>query len=585
MSASGAKVDAGALRRVVLRGAARFVTAELRNEGLASFLGTVGASILARDLRFVPDRTIAEELARRAARHGDRTFLEFEGRRLSYRDLDDRAARVAAALLSLGVGRGGTVGILLPNLPAFLEIVFGSQRVGACAVPVNTALQDDGLRYILDHAEVDVLFTTASLLPAYEQIRDRLPRPPTVVVVPDDGSPPESGPGIPYDELLRVSPQAAPDAAIPSALPSLLLYTSGTTGRPKGVVYRYGHSQAKLTRFSAHLLLDEDDVYYTCLPLFHANALIVTVLHSLFAGARVALSRRFSAGRFWSEVRDSRATVFNTIGTMIAVLMKGAPDPIDGRHSVRKVLSAACPAHLWVPFQERFRVQLWESYGAVDGGGFATFNLGNAPAGSLGKPLGAAVYRLVDEAGRDVPVGTPGELWHHVGRRRNATIAYHRDPGATREKVRDGWIRSGDLLRRDAAGHLYFVGRKTDSMRCRGENVSALDVESAADAHPDVLDCAAFGVPSELGEEDVMIVVQPRDGGAIDPAELHEFLTRKLPRFAVPRYIRAVAELPKTGTHRTLKHALREAGVTADTWRAAQDRRGARAAGTAGENP
>lgn len=581
MSPPVARVDAGALRRVVLRGAARFAAAEVRNEGLACFLRTVGASILARDLRFVPDRTLGEELAARAARHGDRTFLEFEGQRLSYRALDERAARVAAALLSLGVGRGGTVGILLPNLPAFLEIVFGSQRVGACAVPINTALRDEGLRYVLDHAGVAVLFTTAALLPAFEAVRGRLVRPPAVVVVPDDASPAGAGPGspagsrpcIPYDELLRGAPQAAPDAAVPPELPSLLLYTSGTTGRPKGVVYRYGHSQAKLTRFSAHLLLAEDDVYYTCLPLFHANALMVTVLHSLFAGARVALSRRFSAGRFWSEVRASRATLFNTIGTMIAILMKGPPEPLDGQHSVRKVLSAACPAHLWVPFQERFRVTLWESYGAVDGGGFATFNLGNAPAGSLGRPLAGVAFRLVDEAGRDVPAGTPGELWHHVGRRRSAAIEYHRDPAATREKVRDGWVHTGDLLRRDAAGFLYFVGRKTDSMRCRGENVSALDVESAADAHPDVLDCAAFGVPSELGEQDVMLVVQPRDGRAIDPAALHQFLSRKLPRFAVPQYIRVVAELPKTGTHRTIKPALVEAGVTADTWRPACSRR------------
>lgn len=559
------------LPRVVLRGASRFAAAEVRNEGALSFLRTVGASLRAREVRFVPDRTFGEELAMRARRHGDRIFVEFEGERFSYRDLDRRAASVAGALAALSSGRGATVGIFLPNLPAYLEIVFATQRVGACAVPINTALKDEGLRYILDDARVDVLFTTASLLPSFEQVRGRLIKQPVVVVVPEHASEPERAQGVPYSELLRAPAQAAPDGAVPSELPSLLMYTSGTTGHPKGVVYAYGHSQAKLARLGAHMLLTEDDVYYTCLPLFHANALMVTVFHSLFAGARVSLSRRFSAGRFWGEVRESRATIFNTIGTIIAILMKGAPDPLDGSHSVRKVVSAACPAHLWVPFQERFKVSLWEAYGAVDGGGFATFNLGNAPPGSIGKPLSAATYRIVDESGSDVPVGTPGELIHYVGDRRHARVEYHRDPGATREKVRDGWVHSGDLLRRDAEGHLYFVGRKTDSMRCRGENVSALDVENAVDAHPDVLESAAFGVPSELGEQDVMVVVQPRAGHTVDPAGLAEFLSSKLPRFAIPKYIRVVAELPKTGTHRTIKGALKADGITQDTWRSPEE--------------
>jgi crotonobetaine/carnitine-CoA ligase len=563
------------LRRVVLRGALSFAAAEIRNEGYANFLRTLGASIAARDLRMVPNRSFGEELAVRSKRDPQRVFIEFEGQQLSYADLDHRAACVAAALEGLGVARGGSVGVLLPNLPAFLEIIFASQRVGACAVPINTGLKGEGLRHVLDNASVDVLFTTEALRPAYEQVRGQLATPPLLIVVPEREGEPESSMGTPYAELLRTWPQAAPDASVPPELPSLLMYTSGTTGHPKGVVYRYGHSQAKLARLGAHLLLTKDDIYYTCLPLFHANALMVTVLHSLFAGARVVLSRRFSASRFWPEVRQSRATIFNAMGTLLAILAKADPDPRDRDHCVRRVLSAACPAHLWLPFQERFGVKLWESYGAVDGGGFATFNLGDAPAGSIGRPLLAAKYRLVDGAGHDVPVGTPGELVHHVGRRQHAQVAYHADPGATRDKVRGGWVHSGDLLRRDDQGYLYFVGRKTDSMRCGGENVSARDVEDATDAYPEVLESAAFGVPSALGEEDVMIAVQPRQGHAIDPAALHAFVSERLPRFATPKYVRVLEQLPKTATFRTIKGALRRDGVTPDTWRAPDPRRSA----------
>jgi crotonobetaine/carnitine-CoA ligase len=563
------------LQQVVLRGALSFAAAEIRNEGYANFMRTLGASIAARDIRMVPNRSFGEELAVRARRDPQRIFLEFEGQRFSLSQLDHRAASVAAALEALGVARGSSVGILLPNLPAFLEIVFACQRVGACAVPINTGLKDDGLSYVLDNASVDMLFTTTALLPAYKRVREQLAKPPILVVVPEHDGESESSAGMPYAELLRTHPQAAPDDSVPADLPSFLMYTSGTTGHPRGVVYRYGHSQAKLARLGAHLLLTPDDIYYTCLPLFHANALMVTVFHSLFAGACVVLSRRFSASRFWQEVRESRATIFNSIGTIPAILMKAEPDPLDGVHSVRRVLSAACPARLWVPFQERFHVKLWETYGAVDGGGFATFNLGNAPAGSIGRTLMAARYRLVDDAGRDVPVGMPGELVHHVGRRKHAQVAYHADPVASRDKVRDGWLHSGDLLRHDEEGYLYFVGRKTDSMRCGGENVSALDVENATDAHADVLESAAFGVPSELGEEDVMVAVQPRDGHRLDPAELYAFVSERLPRFATPKYIRVMAELPKTGTFRTVKGVLAEDGVTPDTWRAPDARRSA----------
>ena len=558
--------DRWALPKVLAHGVAGFVHREWRNEGPAALFGTVLQSVAARDLRFSPDRSFGQELHRQAQSRGDAIFLTFEGESYSYRDLDDQAARIAQALRDMEIGRGSVVGILMPNIPAFLSVIFATQRVGACAVPINTGLKQDGLGYILGNAGVNVLFTTAEFWPLVELVRAQYPQL-QIVMVPDGSGGTADRGAIPYARLQQSKPQAEPDPAVPPATASFLMYTSGTTGYPKGVVYPYGHSQAKLARLSAHLLLEPGDIYYTCLPLFHANALMITVFHSLYADASVALSRRFSASNFWRDVRHSRATIFNTIGTMIAIMMKTAPSPDERGHNVRRVLSAACPADLWDPFQQRFGVQLWEAFGAVDGGGFTAFNFGNAPAGSIGKPLGRKRYRLIDDLGGDVPDGTPGELIHYVGHSRHGQVAYHNDSAATASKLRDGWIHSGDLMRRDAAGFLYFVGRKTDSMRCRGENVSALEIESAADQYPDVLESAAFGVPSELGEQDAMLVVQPRAGATVDPAKLHAWLQGRLPRFAVPRYIRVIAAMPKTGTHRTIKHELKHEGVTPDSWR------------------
>ncbi len=560
-------ISKNSLGVIVARTAGRFAATEIREEGLLSFVKTIKNTIAAKELRFSPNRSFGQELEVRANRVGSRPFIHFEGETLSYAQMNDRAAQVAQALLNDGAGHGTMVGLFMPNLPEFLDIFFASQRIGACAVPMNTALKQDGLAYVLNNAGIHYLFTVAQLLPEIDKIRDQLDHNIKVIVVPEQKKEKDSKQDIAYRQFIRVQGIVRADSNIPDETPSMLLYTSGTTGHPKGVVYKYGFSQAKMMRVSTHLVMTSEDIYYTCLPLFHANALMVTVLQSLYVNAQVVLSRRFSASSFWQEVRASRATIFNTVGTMIAILMKQAPQANDRDNQVRVVLSAACPEHLWSDFQNRFGVHLWEVFGAVDGGGFSSFNMGDAPAGSVGKPPSRIKYRLIDDEGNDVPVGTAGELIHFVGKKKNEEVAYYRNSEASSDKVRQGWVYSGDLMRKDAQGFLYFVGRKTDSMRCGGENVSAMDVETAIDQHDQVLESAAIGVPSEMGEEDIMAIVVLKNGESLSPEALHSYLQDKLPKFAVPRYIRFVPALPKTGTHRVIKHLLKKDGITADTWR------------------
>jgi len=344
----------------------------------------------------------------------------------------------------------------------------------------------------------------------------------------------------------------------------LLLYTSGTTGLPKGVPTRYGRTNIKMMSVLSRALLRPDDIYYTCLPLFHANALLLTVTNALNANAQVALSEKFSARRFWEEIRASRATIFNALGAMIPILMKQPEKPTDRQHRVRYVLSAACPVDMWEPFEKRFGVKILEGYGAVDGGSFIVMNFGNAPVGSLGKPIGGK-YRLVDENMNEVPVGKPGELIFRVGQSKQASVEYYKDEQATSSKVRDGWLHTGDLVYADPKRNLYFVGRKTESMRRRGENVSTYEVEHAILQHPGVLECAVYAVPSELGEDEVMAAAVPVEGKTLDARELAKFLEDHLARFAIPRYWRFLPELPKTETQRVIKSVLAGEGVTAET--------------------
>jgi crotonobetaine/carnitine-CoA ligase len=344
-----------------------------------------------------------------------------------------------------------------------------------------------------------------------------------------------------------------------------LMYTSGTTGLPKGVVNLYNRERFEGLKMLASYSMNENSVYYTGMPLFHGNALMLTTSESLVMGATMALSKKFSASKFWDEIRQSKATMFNTIGAMIPILMKQPPRPNDGDHNVRLVLSAACPADMWEAFEKRFNVKIWEGYAAIDGTGMI-MNLGDGPVGSIGKPPAGSVIRLIDASGNEVKQGEIGELQFKVPENAKSKVVYYKNTEATEKKTRGGWESTGDLMYQDPAGFLYFVGRNTDSMRRRGENVSAYDVEQAILKHPAILECAVYAVPSDLAEDDIMASVSLVEGMKATPKELLAFLSDKLAKFAVPRYIRIVDEFPKTETHRIKKSELKTLGVTPDTY-------------------
>lgn len=542
--------------------------------------GTLGATLrkarARKTLTFARDWTFARLLEWAAERYGDRPFLEFAGTTLTFSELNARANRLARGLAAAGVEPGHGVALMMGNHPDFLEIFFAIQKVGAYAVPVNVQLVGDGLQYVLEHSGVSVVFLDDAATEKLGPLRDRLTGIRTYYragasMGAERAAAGSEGPAAdwlrPSDTLRSVADASNLGVEPAPESPALLMYTSGTTGLPKAVATPHGNTGLKKLGFASRVFFGPTDKLYTCLPLFHANALMVTTMQALWVGIPVALGVRFSASRFWKEVAESGATSFNALGAMIPILLKTPPSEFDRAHRVRRVLSSACPAGDWEPFEQRFGVRLWEAYGAVDGGGFIVFNAGNAPVGSIGKPSFGAKYRLVDDAEQDVPDGQVGELIFYAGRDRDARVDYFKNAEASEAKMRDGWLRTGDLMRRDAKGYLYFVGRNTDSMRRRGENVSAYEVEKQVNSHPDVLESAAFGVPSELGEDEVMVCVTPVPGHRVDPAALRAYLGERLPKFAVPTYLEVLDALPKTETHRVMKSALKARGVTSATVR------------------
>jgi crotonobetaine/carnitine-CoA ligase len=508
--------------------------------------------------------TVAGVLETQARDLGETPFLHFEDRSVSFAELDRRVNRAANGLAALGVKPGVAVSILLPNSPEWLFVYFAIQKLGACAVPVNVALKGEGLRHVVDHSDSSVLVCHPDNAEAIRAIAGSLPKL-RATIVDTTGAPagwdlPESWIGL--ESVMEASDRSPGVEVDPEAI-SALMYTSGTTGAPKGVVSRYGSTNLVGIR-ALGALLAPDEVLYTCLPLFHANALFLSTLRALVLGLPLALSRRFSASRFWDEIRRHGVTTFNALGAMLPILMKQPERPDDGDNPVRVVFSAACPASVWGPFEERFGVRIIEAYAAVDGGGFIVINAGNAPKGSFGKPTNPV--RIVDDEGAQVAVGETGELLFQVDDAKRRKVEYYKNEQASDAKIRDGWLHTGDLVHADAEGNLYFDDRKTDSLRRRGENISSWEVEREINAHPAVLECAVFGVPSELGEDEVMAVVVPRPGRSLTPEQLIEHCQERMARFMLPRYLELRDELPKTGTLRVQKSLLKREGVGPNTW-------------------
>ena len=526
---------------------------------------TLKNSIEAKELRFSGPETLSNLLERQASTSGHRPFIYFENQIYNFAQANKAANQICHWLERLGAKGGDGLGIMLENGPEFLLSYFATQRLGMCVVPINTELKGDGLSYLIGHSEIKCLLIDAKFLDVFLSLESEFKNLTHVLIV----NPPESDlPKIPYKVAYFKDAYEESTERLPSWKPksedlSTIMYTSGTTGRPKGVTFYYNNTWVRRLGLFANLIFTPDDTLYTCLPLFHANALFLTLSAGLWMGLPIVLSKKFSATKFWAEVNKHEATVFSAIGAMIPILLKAPPSEEDANNSIRLVLSAACPASGWEEFERRFDLTIWEGYSAVDGGQNFIYNLGNAPVGSIGKPMGIE-YKILLEDGSEAAPRTPGELVFKMKDKKRA-VDYFKDQNASNEKMRNGLLYTGDLVYKDENGFLYFVGRKTESMRRRGENVSAFDVENTLSLHPDILECAVYGVPSSLAEEDIMTAITSVENRKIDPKELEKWLKKNLASYAIPRYYRFMEELPKTATHKIQKNILKQEGVTTDT--------------------
>jgi crotonobetaine/carnitine-CoA ligase len=307
-----------------------------------------------------------------------------------------------------------------------------------------------------------------------------------------------------------------------------------------------------------------DDRFLITMPLFHIGGSLIA--HAMLCrGGSIVMAESFGTDTFWPLVRRTRATAVFLLGVMGSFLMKLPPAPDDRDHPLR--VAFMVPLTDEAPrFRERFGVEVWTIFNMTE---IATPIISGpvpGPPGFCGRPRAGFELRLVDEHDLEVPTGAVGELILRSETPWALNHGYYKNPEATARAWRNGWFHTGDAFRRDADGCYWFVDRAKDAIRRRGENISSFEVELVVNAHPDVQECAAIPVPSEWGEDEVMVVVAPRPGRAVDPAALLDFLRPRMAHFMLPRYVRVAAELPKTPTAKIQKAELRRDGVTADTW-------------------
>jgi crotonobetaine/carnitine-CoA ligase len=520
--------------------------------------------------------TTGQIVADKAARNGDKVFLTYtpDGRTYTYNQVHGISNRVGNGLLRHGIAHGEKVGVLLENCPEQVLLYCGLGKIGAVAAPVNTAARGLLLQYFLDHSDSVALVTSFDLLDRFVPVRGDLPKIRHVWLVSPTA-----------DELAQAKQMLAPlpvhdfaaFASEPDTVPAVevsfrdpafIFYTSGTTGPSKGILYTHAKTWQGVLGNMETYGHRETDVIYVCLPMFHTGAMLISVFLAFMADASVVVSRRFSASRYWDDVRACGATAIHLMGSMVNFLWSQPESPRDRDNRVRICLSNPVPKFA-VAFEERFGLRFVSGYGLSDFGPVAAYTLNDpvSKLGCAGRPRRGYEIRVVDDDDYDVPPGQVGEIVLRSHLLWDTASGYYKNPEATLQAWRNWWFHTGDRGRMDADGYLWFVDRKKDAMRRRGENVSAFEVEQVILRHPAVADAAVFPVAASTSEDEVAVAVTLKPGETLDAVALVEHCRHNLAYFMVPRYVRFFDDLPRTLSQKVEKYKLRQQAEAAlDTW-------------------
>ncbi|MFN8036412.1 MAG: AMP-binding protein [Acidimicrobiia bacterium] len=528
-----------------------------------------------------PDESVLADLVRiRAESQPDLDVVTFEHLSLdgetspdevrTYADLARRGNALAAELIRRGLRRGDRFALMMRNHPEFVEAMVASSITATVFVPVDPRTKGEKLAYQLRQSGCRGAIVADYCLPEVVAARDRVPGLEWLLVL-------ETGEVAMADSasvagampLAGVLDADAPTVDVrleTSRDPLQIMYTSGTTGDPKGMVgdnARFGGMGFLGLLFG----YEAEERPYTGLSFSHTNAQAVTLAPALCLGLRAVFSRRFTKSRLWDVCRRHGATQLSLVGGMATAIYSEPPRPDDADNPVRLVVSGGMPPAVWKPFEDRFGVRILEFYGANDGGGVAYNPPGAGPVGSFGKPVATFDMRILDDDGRECPPGVVGEICCRPADGTDAEVEYFGDPDSSRAKIRGGWNRSGDMGHTDADGWFYFDHRRGGGLRRNGDFVQPSEVERVMAEHRDVLDVFVYGVPAASGapgESDIVAAVVARDATAFEPGDVFRACRANLEANSVPTYLQVVDEIPKTASEKPQERLLAETLASGD---------------------
>ncbi|MGP0036106.1 MAG: class I adenylate-forming enzyme family protein [Solirubrobacteraceae bacterium] len=496
--------------------------------------------------------SVPELLRAQASRIPDQPFVHWQGQSVSYGEFDTRTDALAAGLADLGVKPGDVVSVMLPNCLEFLEAWWAILKAGGVFGPVNPAFTAPEAAYVLGHSQAVAVVTDARGAGTLVDVRRtaELGGLRQVISVEDGGD-------------LTLESLAGRDSVVPTNRRggvdlATLMYTSGTTGKPKGAMLTHDNLLANAAMGAELLPLVEGERVGMILPLFHVNAQIVTCVVPMMIGCEVAMWERFSASTFWQTVAELEPVAVSAVPTILAAVLHTANAP-TGPTSLRYIICGAAPLsrELLEAFESRFDIRILEGYGLTESTCVSSLNpyYGVRKPGSIGLPVRGQQMKIAAPDGSPVEDGELGEI---VVKGPNVMAGYLHNPDATAKTIQEGWLHTGDVGYMDPDGYFFIVDRAKDMIIRGGENIYPREIEEVLYTHPGVLECAVIGVPHEVRGEEVLAVLAPKPGAELDEEELKAWAGERLAAFKVPRRFEIRAELPKTTTGKISKPPLRE---------------------------
>ena len=514
-------------------------------------------------MNVVGRRNLRTALEDKVQAHPDKTFLIFEDPEerphvYTYGQFDQIVNRTANGLLRLDVARGDRVNLHLTNCPEFLFFWFAIGKIGAVMVSTNPLSPPEELAYPVDHSESVISVTQPDLLPAVHGIRESCPSLRDVVLTGSDEAPAGV---IPFSELVDGQPAELASFPLNPSDEAAILYTSGTTSRPKGVLVTHANYVYLSEVVSNNMRLGPDDRHLVTLPLFHGNAQYYSIMTSIKAGASVALMPRFSASRFMKQAIRHECTVTSLFAAPMRMILAQPRDPADRNNRLRLVIFAQSITEAQLDeWGDRFGPHLLQIYGMTETMGQPLANPLDYTRDnmSIGLPTLGYDCRVVDDYGNDVPAGVPGQLLVRGRPGWSIMKGYLKDPDATADAIRDGWLWTGDIVEVNDQGYFRFVDRAKDMVKRAGENVAAQEVEAVINQHPVVAESAVIGVPDPMRDEAIKAFVILKDAQAATEEEIIAFCATRVSKFRVPELVEFLEDFPRTSVGKIQKHILRQ---------------------------